>query len=701
MTDTSCGLTRHFRPKWLQRFATPRTYMVVYGLLGTIQAMSFVYFTVTLSNIEKRFKISSKTTGMMLSGNEVSQILLSLFLTYVGGQKNRPLWVAWGVACSAVSCFIIILPHVLYGAGKDALALTHEYMDESKFHNYTEKDSLELCSNTTAQTCKQYTTSDFSAVPTVTIFISQFILGIGTTLYFSLGQTYIDDNTEKTKTPMVLAITLALRTIGPVFGFLIGFICNRMYVDPTLTPQISEKDPRWIGAWWLGWILLGVAQFLFAFILAMFPKTMPRKNKGQLEDNLMVAINGMNTMTKTKELVGDQKGEKTQLSGPSKTVELSFQDFLKAFKRIVTNKILIVNTWSGILYIIGASGFITYMVKYLEVQFQKSAAESSKVTGPMAILAMCLGYLSAGFVISKYKPKAFNLLMWNVIGGITFVAGQMIILNLSCSEQPLVGYNPVLNRVDLTSNCNRECGCMNLKYSPVCHQRSDQTFYSACHAGCTKSFKSANSQPEYGNCSCPFAMTTGERFNNENFKNELTDNGPSAHTWTKFQYKTDRDNFSQDTLKSGPCPADCGYNFVAFLAVTSVMHFITSSGKIGNILINYRAVSVEDKTFSQGLSLLMLSLFAFIPGPILFGHIIDTTCIIWDESCGGKGNCWLYNKDEFRRKLNLTAIVFIAGGTILDAWVCYLGKDIDLYGEKDSAHPVENNTEKLEEKSES
>lgn len=88
-------------------------------------------------------------------------------------------------------------------------------------------------------------------------------------------------------------------------------------------------------------------------------------------------------------------------------------------------------------------------------------------------------------------------------------------------------------------------------------------------------------------------MTTGERFNNENFKNELTDNGPSAHTWTKFQYKTDRDNFSQDTLKSGPCPADCGYNFVAFLAVTSVMHFITSSGKIGNILINYRYVPIK------------------------------------------------------------------------------------------------------------
>lgn len=37
--------------------------MMVYGLLGTVQAMGYLYFIVTLTTIEKRFKIPSQTTG--------------------------------------------------------------------------------------------------------------------------------------------------------------------------------------------------------------------------------------------------------------------------------------------------------------------------------------------------------------------------------------------------------------------------------------------------------------------------------------------------------------------------------------------------------------------------------------------------------------------------------------------------------------
>lgn len=60
--DNTCGLG-NFRPKWLRRFATVKSFMAVYGLLGTIQAMAFVYLVVTLTTMEKRFKIPSKTTG--------------------------------------------------------------------------------------------------------------------------------------------------------------------------------------------------------------------------------------------------------------------------------------------------------------------------------------------------------------------------------------------------------------------------------------------------------------------------------------------------------------------------------------------------------------------------------------------------------------------------------------------------------------
>lgn len=64
----SCGIFG-LSPKWLQKYATSRCFLVVYGLLGTTQAMGYLYFVVTLTTIEKRFKIPSQTTGKSFENN--------------------------------------------------------------------------------------------------------------------------------------------------------------------------------------------------------------------------------------------------------------------------------------------------------------------------------------------------------------------------------------------------------------------------------------------------------------------------------------------------------------------------------------------------------------------------------------------------------------------------------------------------------
>lgn len=87
----------------------------------------------------------------------------------------------------------------------------------------------------------------FSLVPLVLMFMSQFVLGIGTTLYFSLGQSYLDDNTLRTNTPMMLAYAMSLRMFGPVAGYGLGYLSLNLYIDPTKTPLIDNKDPRWLG----------------------------------------------------------------------------------------------------------------------------------------------------------------------------------------------------------------------------------------------------------------------------------------------------------------------------------------------------------------------------------------------------------------------------------------------------------------------
>jgi organic anion transporter 5A len=138
-----------------------------------------------------------------MTGNETSQILFSIVLSYYGGRGHRPRWIAVGVLFSAFSCFVLASPHAFYGPGNDALSLTQEYAamfdtdlpsTAATLSNMTSKGSLgktQICRlggiNKGARDCDS---SDTSLIPLVLIFASQFFMGIGVLLFFSLGGNY-------------------------------------------------------------------------------------------------------------------------------------------------------------------------------------------------------------------------------------------------------------------------------------------------------------------------------------------------------------------------------------------------------------------------------------------------------------------------------------------------------------------------------
>lgn len=55
--------------------------------------------------------------------------------------------------------------------------------------------------------------------------------------------------------------------------------------------------------------------------------------------------------------------------------------FTEAVKRLIKNKVLMFNIFSGVFYILGSSGYITFIAKYMEVQFHKTAADATIITG--------------------------------------------------------------------------------------------------------------------------------------------------------------------------------------------------------------------------------------------------------------------------------------------------------------------------------
>ncbi|XP_067623992.1 solute carrier organic anion transporter family member 74D [Eurosta solidaginis] len=723
-----CGLAK-WHPAWMQRYATTKSFMVVYGLLGTIQAMSYMYFVVTLTTIEKRFKIPSQTTGIILSGNEISQILLSLILSYIGGQRNRPRWIAWGIVFCGLSCYILALPNFIYGAGDDALHLTEEYIKEQQMvdnvKNVTSTSSLvkstirnsqELCGLTKSQDCE----SLISIVPLVLIFLSQFVLGIGNTLYYSFGQTYLDDNTKKTNTPLMLAVAMALRMIGPIVGFYLGYMSLNMYIDPSKKPIIDNKDPRWLGAWWFGWMILGTLMVLFSGLIGLFPKRLPKKKPENYNSHLpcMMRLEGVKSDN------GLPLGSTLSLNAPldanaAAPLDDDFpklKDFPTALMRLLRNKLLIYNIISGVFYILGAAGYMTFLSKYMEVQFHRSAQSATVVVGPMSIIGMVTGLIGSGIIISKKKPSPSKVLMWNVIVGFVYILGQFSHTFMYCGDSISLHDGGSYN---FSTQCNNKCGCDNVAYSPVCHEPSDTTFFSACHAGC----RGWDSDKKiFSNCSCietlnyttPFkySSTTPSFLSNSENKPQQqklvyelpTTIRPLPETLissTQYTMKTKSfddstttdqpisrtlryaDSFAE-TLVPGVCLKGCSISFYTFTIASMIVNWFGSSGRIGNLLVNYRAVETKDKSFAQGLSLMMFSLLALIPGPIIFGRIIDSTCLVWTETCSGRGNCQLYDQTKFRYYVNILAMALTSVGIFFDILVWRNGRHLDLYGEKEA-----------------
>ena len=64
--ETKCGFC-NFQPDWLQKLASKKSYVIAYGILGMFQIAIGSYFISSISTLEKRFKIPSKTSGIIAS----------------------------------------------------------------------------------------------------------------------------------------------------------------------------------------------------------------------------------------------------------------------------------------------------------------------------------------------------------------------------------------------------------------------------------------------------------------------------------------------------------------------------------------------------------------------------------------------------------------------------------------------------------
>ena len=204
---------------------------------------------------------------------------------------------------------------------------------------------------------------------------------------------YLDDNSGKENSPFMLSLTFVFRLIGPTFGYLLGAEALKTYVYPGMEPDdVEEHDPRWIGAWWIGFPIIATLLLIFSIPLMFFPQRLPKTDTDafkEVEESLMEKK--------------DQKNKR--------------DEFLPALKRLLTNKLYITNFFSTIFYVFAFMGFGTFMPKYLEYQFRIRASSSARMASSAGTAAKALGLIFSGWLIGKFKFSARTLSTWNVILG--------------------------------------------------------------------------------------------------------------------------------------------------------------------------------------------------------------------------------------------------------------------------------------------
>ncbi|KAI6233842.1 Solute carrier organic anion transporter family member [Aphelenchoides fujianensis] len=604
-------------PAWLQKFHNAKWLLFMLGICAFIQ--SFVVnsiFPVGLSTIERRFHMTSTHTGIISSWYDFAVLLAVFPVCHWGNNGHKGRWIGLGTFVMGIGSFICALPHYLVSPH-----------DLGQAVNSTD---FGQCLITDVESQKCTAASDQTAS-----YLNPYFL------IFLLGQTFHGRgrNAAVFDWNGLLGRERFAEGVARLFGnprgghfrrarssacswaaFLLTIYDDFDRVDMSKL-DITTADPRWIGAWWLGFLGCAVAAFLNAFPILMFARELPEAKRHRQKD-----VNQMHVASKGNENVDTSKG--------------SLKTIPRSVANILRNPTFVTTIVLGIFESIIINGFAAFMPKILETILSTTPTIASYLSS-IVIFAAAAGVMIGGVVIRQMNLQVAGMLKMILV---CHVIALILILSffIQCPSREFVGITTGYGQEKLKngvsnmySTCNSDCHCK-AEWSPVCDPVTNQIYYSPCFAGCSARERTATGD-----------VWTGCKCLNSTYFDE--DNGAMD------RIKWD----SQLSMKGGFCTKDCGWPMWVFL--TLLFFSVVASFASGiplNRWIMLRVVPFQQRTLGISVHWTFLRLLGFIPGGVLFGLMIDTSCVKWQEStCGKKQSCLVYDQSRLSWTIMVVAVV--------------------------------------------
>ncbi|XP_077154950.1 solute carrier organic anion transporter family member 2B1 [Ranitomeya variabilis] len=631
-------------------FTSIKVFVVCHGLLQLSQLLLSGYLKSSISTIEKRFGLSSQTSGILASFNEIGNTLLIVFVSYFGSRVHRPRFIGAGALIVCAAGFIMCLPHFIMGQ--------YEY-DKSIASVYS--NSTDICQpgpiNQSPRSDQCVTKAQKGNMDVLSIlFIGQILLGIGSVPIQPFGISYIDDFASKRNSPLYIGILFSVTVMGPGVAFILGSAMLRYYVDIDKLPAseivLTPSDPRWIGAWWLGFIVAASIVALASIPYFFFPREMPKEvtieSAEERKPGLMDAFK----------------------NDPDTSEPVSLAKFIRVFPKVLLRTlknpiyILVVLAQANLSAMI--CGLATFMAKFLERQFSITASLANLMIGSVNIPGAMSGIVLGGFIMKRFQlsPKQCGAMC--VIGLLCCVLIALPLLFLGCSTQQFASPNAD-QRLSAglwhnVTECSSDCGCSKSAFNPICGA-DDVEYISPCYAGCEDvnfDYKE-NKVLNYTGCRCITSLGSGR------------------------------------SATPGSCGSSCRHLFLPFMVLSFLAGAVASTSQTPSIMLILRSVNAAEKSLAIGIQFMLLRILAWLPGPVMFGSMIDSTCILWGKKCGAKASCQYYNNNLLRQRYIGLQILFEIGALIFFIAVYFVLRHKEKVKIEDEQNPA---MHKLNEKQE-
>ncbi|KAM9754800.1 solute carrier organic anion transporter family member 3A1 isoform 2-T2 [Menidia menidia] len=619
-------------------FSNIKIFLISECALMLAQGTVGAYLVSVLTTLERRFNLQSADVGVIASSFEIGNLALILFVSYFGAKAHRPRLIGCGGIIMALGALLSALPEFLtnqYEIGE--MWRTDEGRDVCTNSSIgVEREDL-LCANK-ANTNMMY----------LLLIGAQVLLGIGATPVQPLGVSYIDDHVKKKDSSLYIGILFSTLVFGPACGFILGSVCTKFYVDAIFIESsklgITPDDPRWIGAWWAGFLLCGALLFCSAVLMFGFPQSLPSKERDEGTESEQVMLPpSLSSEFETPKPTNGVVVSHEPANSPTCCQQLRV--IPKVTKHLLSNPVFTCIILAACMEIAVVAGFAAFLGKYLEQQFNLTTSSANQLLGMTAIPCACLGIFMGGLLVKKLNLSALGAIRMAMLVNLISTACYISFLFLGCDTGPVAGVTVRYGNETLRvgekpqAQCISHCDCFTSSISPVCGSNG-VTYLSSCFAGCTRTGVSptvSNISQNLTGCTCVSAES------------------------------------GLGSAVPGKCPMPgCQESFLIFLCVICVCSLVGAMAQTPSVIVLIRTVSPELKSYALGVLFLLLRLLGFIPPPLIFGAGIDSTCLFWSSDCGEKGACLLYDNVAYRHlyvslAIGLKGVAFLLYST---TWYC-------------------------------